>query len=107
MSLYWFVIGILAVWRVTHLLQAEDGPWDLMVRFRRRAGSGFWGNLLDCFYCLSLWISLPMAWMIGGGWIERFTLWLALSAGAIMLERLTSREEGPTSALYYEDPEES
>jgi hypothetical protein len=107
MSLYWLVIGTLAVWRVTHLLQAEVGPWDIMVRFRRGVGSGFWGALLDCFYCLSLWISAPPALLIGKMWFERFILWLALSAGAILLERLTKRDEGLPPALYHEDPEES
>lgn len=51
-------LSLLCVWRITHLLQAEDGPWDLLVRFRRMAGSGFVGELLDCFYCLSLWVTL-------------------------------------------------
>ena len=104
---YRFVVGVLAVWRVTHLLQAEDGPWDIVVRFRRLAGKGFWGKLLDCFYCLSVWIAAPVCWLIGEGWMERLLLWPALSAGAILLERLTERQEGPPPALYYEDPEES
>jgi hypothetical protein len=90
---YWFVLGVLAVWRVTHLLSAEDGPWDVVIRLRRRAGTGFWGTLLDCFYCLSLWIAAPFAVLLGGGWTERLLLWPALSAGAILLERVTSRGE--------------
>ena len=54
MDIYDLVLGTLAVWRITHLLQAEDGPWDVVVRLRRRTGTGFWGQLLDCFYCLSV-----------------------------------------------------
>jgi len=88
----WFVPGVLAVWRVTYLLYAEDGPWDLVIRLRRLAGTGFWATLLDCFYCLSVWMAVPFAWLLGSGWPERVLLWPALSAGAIMLERLTSRE---------------
>ena len=57
-SFYWLTLGILAVWRVTHLLQAEDGPWDMVVRFRLWLADGFWGRLLDCFYCLSIWVAL-------------------------------------------------
>ena len=60
------VLGILGVWRITHLLQAEDGPWDVIVRLRRAAGDGFWGSLLDCFYCLSLWIAARFAAWLGG-----------------------------------------
>jgi hypothetical protein len=89
---YRLVVGVLVVWRITHLLFAEDGPWDMVIRLRRQAGTGFWGKLLDCFYCLSLWIAAPLALLLGGGSTERLLLWPALSAGAILLERLTSRE---------------
>lgn len=105
MDIYWLMLGVLAVWRVTHLLQAEDGPWELVARLRRRAGQGFWGKLLDCFNCLSLWVALLPAWLIGSGWKERLFLWLALSGGAILLERLTRREPASPPAIYYEDPE--
>ena len=67
MKFYWLVLGVLCVWRVTHLLHAEDGPWDLLVRLRRGVGNGFWGGLLDCFYCLSLWIALPLGAAAGAG----------------------------------------
>jgi Protein of unknown function (DUF1360) len=101
MRFYWLVLGTLCVWRITHLLSAEDGPGNLMVWIRRKAGSGFWGKLLDCFYCLSLWLAVPFAFVIGEGARERFCLWLAFSAGAILLERATSNE-GPT-ATYFEN----
>jgi len=103
MRFYWLVIGILAVWRITHLLNAEDGPWDLLVRLRRRAGTGFWGSLLDCFYCLSLWVAAPAAFLTGEGWKERLLLWPALSGGACLLERLTERKPEPPPARFVED----
>lgn len=109
MRFYWLTLGILTVWRLTHLLNAEDGPWDVMVRLRRRAGNGFLGELLDCFYCLSLWISAPLAYVIGEGWKERLLLWPAISAGAIVLEKLSNRKHDaavPPPAIYFEDPEE-
>ena len=89
MQFYWLTLGALAVWRLTHLLNAEDGPWETVVRLRVRLGAGFWGSLLDCFYCLSLWIALPFPLATGQSWWERLVLWPALSAGAILLERLT------------------
>ena len=92
MESYWLLIGVLAVWRVTHLLHAEDGPWDLGIRLRKAAGEGFWAKLLDCFYCLSLWLAAPAALFIGSTWPERLLLWPALSAGAIIIERVTARE---------------
>lgn len=84
------VIAVLAVWRVTHLFWGEDGPWDLFVWLRRLAGNTLIGNALDCFYCLSLWIAAPLAWLLGHTWLERGLLWLALSGGAILLERISA-----------------
>lgn len=106
MQFYWLALGVLAVWRVTHLVNAEDGPWDLIVRLRRFAGSGIAGQLLDCFYCLSIWIAAPAAYWIGQGKKERWLLWPALSAGAILLERLTARDTRVPPALYFEGEEE-
>jgi hypothetical protein len=100
------LLGALAVWRVTHLLSAEDGPGDLLVRLRRRAGDGFWGDLLDCFYCLSLWVSPPFALLLAEGWRGRLLSWLAFSAGAILLERATGPRPVAPPALYLEDKEE-
>jgi hypothetical protein len=104
-DLYWFLLGVLAVWRVTLLFNAEDGPWDIMVRFRRFVGNRFWGKLLDCFSCLTVWVAAPAAWLLGAGWKERVFLWLALSAGAILIERLTHRQEPVAPAIYHEDEE--
>lgn len=106
MRFYWLILGCLGVWRITHLLQAEDGPFDLMVRLRRGVGDGFWGSLLDCFYCLSLWTALPFALLIGAEWKEWLLLWLAFSAGAIILQRITSdRHPDAPPALFFEDKE--
>ncbi len=96
------LLGVLAVWRITHLLWGEDGPGDIFVRLRRRAGQGFFGRLLDCFYCLSLWFSAPFALMLGSTWFERALLWLGLSGGAILLERATSQTpSAPPPALWH------
>ncbi len=97
------MLGVLGVWRVTHLLHAEDGPWDLLVQLRSRAGHRLLGGLLDCFYCLSLWTAVPFAFIIGGNWPQRVLLWLALSAGAILIERVTSREEPESQVQYFEE----
>lgn len=100
MRFYWLVLGTLATWRITHLLQAEDGPWDLVARFRRKLGQSFWGKLLDCFYCLSIWLALPLALVLGESTKERLLLWPALSGGAILLERITY---SAPPAQYFED----
>jgi hypothetical protein len=103
---YWLVVGALAVWRVVHLLQAENGPWDFVVRLRRVLGNGFWGQLLDCFHCLSLWIAAPAAWILCREWKGRVFLWLALSGAAILLERACAGRDAPVPpAVFLEDKE--
>jgi hypothetical protein len=97
---YGFSLGVLGVWRVTHLFNAEDGPWEILVRLRRVAGPSFWGELLDCFYCLSLWVSAPFALLLSSNWRELLLLWLALSGGAILLERVCPLSAAP----FFEEP---
>jgi hypothetical protein len=106
MSFFLLLLGALIVWRLTHLLVAEDGPWDVLVRFRRWLGSGFWGSLIDCFHCTSVWIAAPFAYLFGATWPERLLLWPALSGAAILLERATASAAEPPVALYTEDEEE-
>mgnify|MGYP001208104197 CR=1 FL=1 len=86
-----FLLCVLAVWRLCHLLSQEDGPFDMVVRFRKLFGHGFFGNLLDCFYCLSVWISIPFAVWLGREWKEWIIVWLALSGGASILFKLTEK----------------
>jgi hypothetical protein len=103
-----FLIAALAVWRVAHLLHAEDGPFDCFVRLRECVGDGFWGKLLDCFYCLSVWIAAPAAIISGSDWLQRLFLWLAISAVAIFMERLHAAlqtwEEHLKQPFFVEDP---
>lgn len=86
-----FVLCCLATWRLTHLLVAEDGPWDLVVRLRTRLGNSEAGRAMDCFYCTSLWLAIPMTFLVTQdpwGWL---LCWLALSGAASLLEQATSR----------------
>ena len=92
MKWYLLTIGLLAAWRVTHLLQAEDGPFDLIYRIRKALGNSILGKMMDCFNCLSLWIAMPFAYFLGDSWPERILLWFAFSGGAILLERITQRK---------------
>lgn len=85
----WFrlTLAVLATWRVTHLLAMEDGPGDIFVHLRRALGNSFFGKLMDCFYCLSLWVAAPLALLLTNQWIEWPLFWLALSGAACLLER--------------------
>jgi len=90
-----FVLAALATWRVTHLLANEDGPADLIVKFRALLGHSLPGKLMDCFYCLSIWIAAPAALFVTRKPLEWVMTWLALSGSACLLDRITG---GPTAA---------
>ena len=86
-----FAVAILATWRVSHLVAREDGPFDVIVRLRARAGNGVIGRLMDCPYCLSLWVAAPCALMVSttvAAWVAAV---LAISGGASLLERATEK----------------
>lgn len=83
---YWFALGVLAAWRVTHLLHLEYGPFGVIAKARAVAMRLSLGDLMDCFYCLSVWTALPVAWWLGTNWPERVVIWLACSAAAILIE---------------------
>jgi hypothetical protein len=101
-----FGLGVLATWRVTHLLAEEDGPGDLVVRLRARAGDGWQGRLMDCFYCLSVWTAMPFALAVARRRRDAPVAVLALSGAACLLERVsalgahTQLEGGPRDVLW-------
>jgi len=90
MNTIYLVLSVLAVWRITHLLSKEDGPFDIIYAIRKKAGAGFFGSLLDCFYCTSVWVSLPFGLWTGIGWPEKLLYWAALSGAACLLEQATT-----------------
>ncbi len=106
-SLGGVAMASLAIWRLTHLLWGEDGPWDSFARLRTLAGDSGLGRLLDCFYCLSLWVALPFATLVSDTWVGGVTAWLAMSGAATLLERATAeRTAAPTAAVWGEiEPE--
>ncbi len=84
-----FILAVLATWRLTHLFSKEDGPGDVVFRFRLWLGEGFWGKLMDCFKCLSLWVAAPMAFYVTRQPVELLFVLLAISGAACLLERIS------------------
>jgi hypothetical protein len=82
-----FVLAALAVWRLTHLIAFEDGPWHIVAKLRHRAGSGFWGSLI-CFNCLSLWVSAAITAILRPAAWDLPLVWLGLAGAACLLERI-------------------
>lgn len=99
------VLAVLAVWRVTHLLVAEEGPWRMFARARRGAAAMRLDRLANCFYCASVWIAVPFALLVAEGWREIAITIPALSGGAIVVERLTARDG--EAAVWFEEEDRS
>jgi len=60
-----------------------------VVRLRKRVGDGFFGGLMDCFYCLSVWLAAPFAWLLCNDLRTGVVVWLALSVAASLLFKIT------------------
>ena len=90
-----FGVASLGTWRLTHLLAEEDGPGDVVVRVRAALGEGAAGELMDCFYCLSVWVAAPVSLAVTRRRRDVPLAWLGLSAAACLIERFTG---GPAGA---------
>ena len=99
------MLAILATWRITHLLSKEDGPFNSVYHLRKKAGAGFFGSLLDCFYCVSVWVAFPLGIWEGNNWWEKLLCWWALSGAACLLEQATTfkKNNDPDIPDYKED----
>ena len=98
-TIWRFCLAALAVWRITHLLAEEDGPWDSIANLRQRLGASIFGRLMDCFYCLSLWVSLPFAVWLSDGWLVLFVHWQALSGATCLFQRMTEKPEPVSNGI--------
>jgi hypothetical protein len=102
-GVFWFVLASLACWRVTHLLVAEDGPFEAVARLRQAAAR--FTRVFDCFYCMSLWVAAPLSLLMGDSWLRTALLWLAISAVSIFVERVIAALEPARPAEWKEDEE--
>jgi hypothetical protein len=75
----------LATWRLSSLLCHEDGPADVLKRFRQRTTLG---GVLDCVWCCSVWVGLAFAvFGLDGGPLMRLAAGLGFSAVSVIVDR--------------------
>jgi hypothetical protein len=84
-----FGMAVLASWRITHLLAREDGPADVVLHLRLWLGNTFFGRLIDCFACLGVWVSAPLAVFVSPHPLDWIMSWLAGAGAAYLLELRT------------------
>ena len=87
-----FVLAVLrSIWRFWPICSlSEDGPGAIIAGLRAARPSSWAGLAMDCFACMSLWVAAPLALFVGGDAAQLGVIWLALSGGALILERLVA-----------------
>lgn len=88
-----FVVALLGVYRLSHMIAMEDGPFDMFATMRDAIGQASWvGRGLHCPLCISFWLSLSMlGWLSFVGLIGapyHLLVWLGLAGGCLVLHRL-------------------
>src|SRR6185503_8686819 len=86
---------VAAVWRITHLFMYETGPFFILERLRALTGVrhdedsrrpiGYpKGNVFECFWCFSVWVSIFIIPFVLWAWPVIYVA--AFSAAAIWIE---------------------
>lgn len=93
MTLFWFIVGVLATWRITSILHHEEiaAPFRALLGVQEDEGltsypDTFLGHLIECFWCVSVWVAIGCTLILV--WFPYLLLPFALSAGAIAIERV-------------------
>jgi hypothetical protein len=81
-----FVVAVLATYRVSYLIAQEEGPFGIMAWLRGKIdpNQATWlGRGVRCVACVSVWIALIAALLIGATWGE----WLAIAGGVLVIHK--------------------
>lgn len=90
MRIFDWLVAALAVYRISHMVALERGPYDLFTLARTLTGERYGPRSwqfegVNCVLCLSFWLALPVALLLRPRGITQFILdWLGL-AGAVMV----------------------
>ena len=87
--LFRFVLAGLAAWRVAFLLAREDGPGRVFARLRAALGTYPVGRGLGCVKCVGVWVAAPLAFFVGGTWVELLVTWMALAGVTALIDEWT------------------
>jgi len=90
MTVVYLVLATLATYRAARMIALEDGPFDVFTRIQERAGQKSWvGRGLACPLCISFWLALPAALVVGqNDWRGLALMWLGIAGGAVVLHRV-------------------
>lgn len=84
-----FVLLCLAVWRITHMIVREEGPFSIFQKMREPfAGQSTWiGRGLHCMFCVSYWLS-AIAAVFAQNIRDGVLYWHAVAGGVFVLYKV-------------------
>jgi len=95
MAWYWFMLAVLATYRVAHMVALEDGPWDVFTRLRTwamlRTPGGTLERGLSCPLCISFWLAFVAAIPLSAGLIGYMFQALAIAGAVVVLYKVVER----------------
>jgi len=95
-----FILAILVVWRLTRLLCFENGPFHMLLKIRELFYKLHLGNLIECFHCSALWVSIIIAPVMFGLAVKTIFIAVGTSGGASIIQLIL--ESFSTQASYHE-----
>jgi len=107
MNIVDFLILGLACWRLSKLITSEEGPFHVFHRIRELTGithdvdgnifkipDRVMAGIFSCVWCASIWIGfgLTALWFFEPRWTVLGATPFAISAGAILVEKVTGAQ---------------
>lgn len=87
----YLALAALATYRLSRMIAAEGGPFDVFLSFRTWAyeRGGWIEKGSQCIYCISFWVAWPVAALVPFKRWRVFALFaLATSGGAVVIKRV-------------------
>lgn len=93
MIIFWAVAAALCNYRLSVALAQEEGPLELFMRLRNQfTGDNWLGRGVRCFKCISFWLAVPLALLVGfDSWRHAILLWGGIAGLPLILDRYWSR----------------
>ena len=103
-NILFIAMSILATYRLAQFIAYDDAPFGLMYKarnyFGRKAANsknyGFWwsiAEMINCPFCLGLWIALLIALIVNGFQPYSILLWLAIAGGQAWIENMALQKQ--------------
>lgn len=97
MTIFQFVLGCLATYRISLLFTSEYGPFGMFEELRKappkKSDTARWLSCLWCFSMTAAAFVYVLLWFVGvrQHWAEGLLVWLSFSAVAICLNQTFTR----------------